>query len=221
MNQPADVPTDVLVRTRRSLHGVAELVLAGPQYRRSGTIRLRVIDGGFVTFREPQLRVDGVELVVGDMGYPISGTTYADLGRLAGVDPGPPEGLYRGGSGVQLDEIAEVDPAATRWITQSLHTGVLAMRELAVHEQPVLWPEHFDVGITLDEVNYGVSPGDDYRQEPYAYVGPWKQREGGFWNAPFGAFRPMRDVATPEALFAFFAEGRARAGQDPVDPRLS
>lgn len=25
---------------------------------------------------------------------------------------------------------------------------------------PILWPEHFDVGITLDQVNYGLSPGD-------------------------------------------------------------
>jgi hypothetical protein len=36
-----------LVLTRQSLHGVAELVLAGPQYRQSGTIRLRAVPGGF------------------------------------------------------------------------------------------------------------------------------------------------------------------------------
>ena len=33
--------------TRRSLHGVAELLLAGPQHRAHGTIRLRVTPGGF------------------------------------------------------------------------------------------------------------------------------------------------------------------------------
>ena len=37
----------------------------------------------------------------------------------------------------------------------------------------VLWPEHFDVGIDANEVNYGVSPGDASCPEPYAYVGPW------------------------------------------------
>ena len=32
----------------------------------------------------------------------------------------------------------------------------------------------------------GVSAGDDYYPRPYAY-GPWTQRTGPFWNAPFGA----------------------------------
>ena len=39
--------------TRRSLHGVAELVLAGPQYRTSGSIELRVTPGGFATTVAP------------------------------------------------------------------------------------------------------------------------------------------------------------------------
>jgi hypothetical protein len=55
----------------------------------------------------------------------------------------------------------------------------------------VLWPEHFDVAVTLDEVNYGVSLGDGYLPEPYAYVGPWQPRTGEFWNAPFGAAKPL------------------------------
>jgi len=54
----------------------------------------------------------------------------------------------------------------------------------------VLWPEHFDVAAAEDEVNYGVSAGDDYYPTPYAYVGPWTQRTGPFWNAPFGALYP-------------------------------
>jgi hypothetical protein len=70
----------------------------------------------------------------------------------------------------------------------------------------VLWPEHFDLGVTLDEVNYGVSLGDGYLAEPYAYVGPWQPRTGPFWNAPFGAARPLRDV--PDVA-GFFAEGRS------------
>ena len=38
---------NALVATRRSLHAVAESVLAGPQYRAHGTIRLTVTPGGF------------------------------------------------------------------------------------------------------------------------------------------------------------------------------
>ena len=37
----------------------------------------------------------------------------------------------------------------------------------------MLWPEHFDLGITLDRVNYGSAPGDADIGVPYAYVGPW------------------------------------------------
>ena len=37
----------------------------------------------------------------------------------------------------------------------------------------MLWPEHFDVAVTDNEVNYGVSAGDDGHPLPYAYVGPW------------------------------------------------
>jgi len=39
--------------TRRSLHGVAELLLAGPQHRATGRIDLSVVDGGFATAAEP------------------------------------------------------------------------------------------------------------------------------------------------------------------------
>lgn len=91
---------------RRSLHGVAELVLAGPQYRRSGTIRLRV------------------------------------------------------------------------------------------------------------------SPGDSHLDEPYAYAGPWEPRQGAFWNASFGATRPLRLLPGATALFDFFMEARDRAARDrPRGPR--
>ena len=49
----------VLVATRRALHGVAELVLAGPQYAACGTIKIRVVEGGIGTTRAPDLRIVG------------------------------------------------------------------------------------------------------------------------------------------------------------------
>ncbi len=52
--------------------------------------------------------------------------------------------------------------------------------------------------------------GDHYVDEPYAYVGPRAARTGEFWNAPFGAGRPLRDLPG-DALVAFLAEGRDRA----------
>jgi glucose 1-dehydrogenase len=35
----------------------------------------------------------------------------------------------------------------------------------------VLWPEHLDLAVTVDAVNYGVSPGDDAVPAPYLYGG--------------------------------------------------
>ena len=93
------------------------------------------------------------------------------------------------------------------------------MRAFAPGEEPVLWPEHFDLGISIDEVNYGVSPGDAHVPEPYAYVGPWTPREGAFWNKPFGATRPMGESPDARALVAFFREGARRAVADPAAAR--
>jgi hypothetical protein len=66
-------------------------------------------------------------------------------------------------------------------------------------------------------VNYGVSPGDGFLPEPYAYVGPWTPREGEFWNAPFGAVRRASELADAGEVAAFFAAGRAAAADSATD----
>jgi hypothetical protein len=71
----------------------------------------------------------------------------------------------------------------------------------------VLWPEHFDVAITVDDVTYGVSPGDAHSAVPYAYVGPSRPATGDFWNAPFGASRPLAELGDGAEVTAFFREG--------------
>jgi hypothetical protein len=211
---------DTLVPTRQSLHAIAELLLAGPQYRLSGTIRLRIRPGGFGTVSEPALRIDGDQLVHGEHRVTASGVSLARLAEAAGVAAGAPAGLYPSGSGAALGDPVSLDPAAARHLAECFAIGDAALRRLDPAQQPVLWPEHFDVAITLDEVNYGVSPGDSYLAEPYAYVGPWRPRTGDFWNAPFGAARPLRELggaepndggsADVERVLAFFTEGRER-----------
>jgi hypothetical protein len=74
-----------LVETRRALHAVAEYVLAGPQYRASGTIRLRVTPGGFATVSRPDLRVEVDELVAGTQRIPLNGSTATALAAAGGV----------------------------------------------------------------------------------------------------------------------------------------
>ncbi|UWZ38547.1 hypothetical protein Drose_10080 [Dactylosporangium roseum] len=195
--------------TRKSLHGLAELVLAGPQYRRSGTIRLRVTPAGFATVAAPDLAVEADALVAGDQRLPLAGRTFAQLATGAGVDAGAPEGVYHDHSGADPgDTVVTRDAAA---ILAALATGDAALRRLSADAVPVLWPEHFDVGISVDEVNYGVSAGDTAIDEPYVYVGPWRPRQGSFWNVPFGAAVPIRDLGDVNGVFAFFEEGRARA----------
>ena len=62
-------------------------------------------------------------------------------------------------------------------------------------QQPILWPEHFDVAILLDNRSYGSSPGDDFYPAPYAYVSASDHDGGPFWNAPFGALRDAGEFA--------------------------
>ena len=75
----------------------------------------------------------------------------------------------------------------------------------------MLWPEHFDLGIAVDEVNYGISPGDARQPSPYAYVGPWTKREGQFWNAAFGSLRAATELLDADLVAAYFSAGRAVA----------
>jgi hypothetical protein len=203
--------------TRRALHGLAELVLAGPQYRASGTIRLRVVSDGFATVAAPDLRVEGAYLVAGERRLALRDTSYHALAAAAGVTAGAPAGLYRDGSGVRAEEPVVLDAAAAAHAARCLGLGDAALRRLAAEAGapagtvPVLWPEHFDVALTLDEVDYGVSLGDAHVGEPYAYVGPWRARQGAFWNQPFGAARTLRELADLDGVLAFLAEGRGRA----------
>ena len=192
-----------------SWHGLAELLLAGPQYRRSGTIRLRVTPAGFATVAAPDVQAEADALVVDGRRIPYAGQTFAQLAAAAGLDAGAPEGLYKDGSGAKPDDPVVTADAGT--ILGALAVGDAALRRFAPDETPVLWPEHFDVGISLGEVNYGVSTGDSAIPEPYAYVGPWKPREGDFWNVSFGAARPLSTLGDATAVAAFFAEGRAAA----------
>ncbi|WP_432828237.1 hypothetical protein [Dactylosporangium sp. CA-092794] len=195
--------------SRRSLHGLAELVLAGPQHRASGTIRLRVTADGFATVAAPDLAVAGDMLVVGGgRRVPLAGRTFADVAAEAGVEAGAPRDLYPDGSGVAEQDVIVLDGAPE--ILAAFAAGDAALRGLSADQTPVLWPEHFDVGVSLDDVNYGVSAGDSTIDEPYAYVGPWTPREGEFWNVSFGAAHPVREL--PD-LGAFFGEGRRRAAQ--------
>ena len=202
-----------LAVTRRSLHGVAELVLAGPQYRATGKLRLGVVPGGFATILTPRLRVAGVQVAdAGGTAVAIGGRTPRALGAELGVAAGRPDGAYDGGSGVDPGETLALDPGHVTVIMGALALGQDALVAFAPGESPVLWPEHFDVAIRVHDLNFGVSPGDSFIEEPYAYVGVSHVPAGDvFWNAPFGAAVPLRALPDASAVAGFFTEGRERA----------
>jgi len=200
-----------LATTRRFLHGAAELLLAGPQHRTTGRIDLRVVESGFATAAAPDQRVEGDELLPGSGRVSLNGRSYDDVAAAAGFEAGEPAGVYGGGPGVRTDEVITLDAAAVKTLVWAFAEGSRALREFAPELVPVLWPEHFDVAISLDEVNYGVSPGDQHFAEPYAYVGPFSPLEGEFWNASFGAARTMAELGGADAVVRFFRTGRELA----------
>ena len=196
----------MLVATRRSLHGVAELVIAGPQFRTQESIELRVRPGGFGG-RRSSVGVDGHDLVWDGGRLRLEGTCR-ELAGATGQQISDLADVYAGGSGVDPDEPLALDSEALGQLLAWFGRGDAALRTFASDVEPVLWPEHFDVGITVGEVNYGASPGDSTHTGPYAYVGPWTRREGEFWNAPFGALRDASELPDVDALVTFFEAGR-------------
>jgi hypothetical protein len=201
-------PGPGLTRTRIALHAVAEVLVAGPQYAANGDIRLRVRADGFAGWVTGAVAVVGTDLVTPAGRFPIRGT-LAELADSAGVVPRRLTDVYSGGPMIGLDDAVEVDPAATARILDALWAGDRALQALDPAPPRVLWPEHFDAGITLDRVNYGVSPGDGQIAVPYAYVGPWEVPGGEFWNQPFGAARELPEPADPADIVGFFRSGRA------------
>jgi hypothetical protein len=200
-----------LTQTRISLHAIAELLLAGPQYDACADIRLRVTPGGIGTVGVPDLRLERFELVSPTGRHPLSGT-YAAAAAALGVTPRRLGDVYADTVDVELGDEITADPAHVAVLLEAFARGDAGLRAFAASEEPVLWPEHFDIGISIGEVNYGVSPGDAVIPVPYAYVGPWTRRQGEFWNHDFGAAQPLTEL---DDLAAFFAEGAGRARTDP------
>ena len=214
--------SDSLVSTRESLHRVAEHVLAAVRKRRTGHFTLRASPGGFCT---PPLddgrvvAVEGTDITVTGGGSvrraPL--TTVRAAADLVGTTAGFPTS-HGWATPLEPDAPLEVDPAAAGVLARWFALGQQALQQLAdelADEQPTepsLFPEHFDLGVTVSGVNYGVSPGDAAIPEPYAYVGPFSGPPGrdDFWNAPFGAYRTAADLTSSEAQLAFFREGRRR-----------
>src|SRR5664279_4693098 len=145
---------------------------------------------------------------------PARGRGAADRGPAVRSSRGHQARRQTGGHrGLGRNHPSGVTASAAVVLLRSFTDGDAALRLLDPGQVPTLWPEHFDIGITMTEINYGVSPGDAVIGEPYAYVGPWQVPAGAFWNQPFGAARPLGQLTSPQAILEFFLEGRRIAAR--------
>ena len=189
-----------LVSTRVALHTMAEHLLAGDLWRRTGRIGLRRTPGGFgqpeslVDGARRRLRIDGTRLVVLDgdverweeLTTPLAAATFADS-RL-----GAPTEAFTPETRLHPDDALDLDPVAAATLAEWFELVETALEEVRRRHRGLepslvqLWPEHFDLAFSMSEINFGGSPGDPRHDEPYLYVGPWAPVDGSAWNEPWG-----------------------------------
>lgn len=214
---PADVRT-----SRESLHRAAEHLLSATAKRATGQIALLPGATGVRTPELPDGRVvslDRDEVVVTGAG-PVRRarlTTLAETAEAVGLEPGFPWTKHPPGTPYDPHAALHVDPAAAAALAGWFVLGHEALTTLAADDlsgeeptRPVVYPEHFDLGLTAGAVNYGFSPGDESIPTPYAYVGPHSAPSPDpFWNAPFGAARTWDELTSPPLALEFLRAGRA------------
>ena len=94
-------------------------------------------------------------------------TTVADAARFVGIAPGAPQGVYRPSTPLEPDAPLPVDRDAAEVIAMWYELTDLALRSFATSiasdepSEAQLWPEHFDLALSADRINYGGSPGDE------------------------------------------------------------
>ena len=213
--------------TRASLHRLAEHVISPALHAVTGKIGLRQSSGGFATppfgDKGRVISVDGDQLVDSDrtgQSRRAAITTIADAARFVGVAPGAPSAVYQPNTPLEPDAPLTVDPDAAEVVAMWYELTDMALRAFATSigdDAPTevqLWPEHFDLAMSADRINYGGSPGDSYIDVPYLYVGPFDgppTKTDPFWNQRFGAAIGFDEITSIHDAFDFFRQGRQLA----------
>lgn len=213
--------TATLMSTRLALHSLAEHLLAGDLWRRTGKIGLRRTPGGF---GQPEtlddgtrrrLRIDGTRLVVLDgdterweeLSSPVAAATFA------GTRLGAPTDAFTPDTVLDAECPLAIDPGAASTLADWFELVEVALEEVRRRHADLaptiaqLWPEHFDLAFSMAEINFGGSPGDAAHDEPYLYVGPWAPQEGPAWNEPWGMSLPASAVTGWSDAVDFFETG--------------
>jgi hypothetical protein len=229
---------DGYVETREALRRLACYVLSPARKAVTGRIGLQPTPGGFGTpvfGDDEELRVQRDALIrqkgASTDSVPITSLSAAAV--FAGVtlsdDPGVGRDIPDLGD---PDAPLPVSPPAAQALGEFYRFSGSLLDDLRVElnasgqecSTVQLWPEHFDLGCSVEGVNFGCSPGDGYSAEPYVYVGPWNSEglAGDFWNAPFGATLSYKELLHSEdqhgAALEFLRRGAGlalqRAGEE-------
>lgn len=183
------------VATRRSLHALAEHVVAPARYAVGGRIGLRFTRGGFGTpyyGTGRQVRVEAGRLVVDGAAH--TPATLGEAAALTGVPLGMPPEVYAPTTPATPGTHLPANPVAAEALGAWFGFGWSVLEQLRFEARALapgrvqLWPEHFDPAVDLGDeaagrrATFGASPGDDAHPEPYLYVSPWNRRSGAFWN---------------------------------------
>jgi hypothetical protein len=204
---------DSFAATRESLHALACYAISPARKARTGHIGLRPVDGGFGTppFDDGSRILVRRDRLARPPGPDTAITTVRAAAVFLGVDLVADPGVGLDLPPFEPDRPLAVDPDASaalgEWYAEGERTvaglGPLLGPGDAMSETQ-LWPEHFDLAsqVTLDsgvQLNVGFSPGDGFSDEPYVYVGPPDpgRLDDPYWNAPFGAYRPRREMGEP------------------------
>jgi len=237
----APVPsTQALAATRRSWHLLAAHVVAEERVRRVGHSGLEPTPQGFRTPGDVpggvEVELDQLVIRRADGVFRRSVTTIGDAQSWVLGEVGPPRwgeqpGLHDPPVAVAASMPLPIDPGVAAWLGHWFSLGYAALGELVADEAsadagvPMLWPEHFDVGVEVlpddRRASYGVSPGDTTIAEPYAYVALWEPDRHGaatdlWWSATAlaGATMTARELAATDGpgqeLLAWFRAGRDR-----------
>jgi hypothetical protein len=202
------------VETREALRRLAVYVLSPARKAVTGRIGLQPTADGFGTplfGDDEQLRVQRGALVrqKGASAESTPITSLSAAAAFAGVtlsdDPGVGHDIPELGD---PDAPLPVAPAAALALGEFYRFSGSVLEDLRAElnasgqecSTVQLWPEHFDLGCSIEGVNFGCSPGDGYSAEPYVYVGPWNSEglAGDFWNAAFGATLSYKELLDAE-----------------------
>ena len=206
-----------LVDTRAALHDVARLVLAADLEGTTELVTLRTSHGGFaqperlVDGIQRRIRVDGTSLVV-QHGENEEWTPLTTLGAAAAFAT-----VVLPADAPAADQPLDIDATHAERLAEffALTDAALAeFRRRHAGDAPTiaqLFPHHFDLAVTVQEVNIGGSPGDEEHDQPYLYVGPWNIAPHPNWNEAWGASITWSPTTSVDSVVAFFERGFAAA----------